>query len=180
MYRCLILVADELYGCSKSSSWSSILLFKLSQALFDDRDDRGSVSPPTRGSVSSNVSRGSVSSIVSRASVFSKSRGSVSSKVVASVPEDAGSDLECDGFLPNLDDLAEINLGLELDGEDLDGPPDILNTDTDMNPPEGSDDLSVVLEGAESAGPQISVSLAEYVTTCATKRIEREYLKSLR
>ena len=99
---------------------------------------------------------------------------------MASVPEDAGSDPECDGFIPNLDDLAEINLGLELDGEDLDGPPDMHNTDTDMNPPEGSDDLSVVLEGDESAGPPISVSLAEYVTTCATKRIEREHLKSLR
>ena len=153
---------------------------KLSQALFAARDDRGSVSPPTRGSVSSNVSRGSVSSIVSRGSVSSKSRGSVSSKVVASVPEDAGSDPECDGFLPNLDDLAEINLGLELEGEDLDGPPDTLNTDADMDPPEDSDDLSVVLEGAESAGPPISVSLAEYVTTCSTKRIEREHLKSLR
>ena len=49
-----------------------------------------------------------------------------------------------------------------------------------MDPPEDSDDLSVVLEGVESAGPPISVSLAEYVTTCATKRIEREHLKSLR
>ena len=72
---------------------------KISQALFAARDDRGSVSPPTRGSVSSNVSP-----------------GSVSSKVVASVPEDAGSDPECDGFIPNLDDLAEITLGLEPEG----------------------------------------------------------------
>ena len=37
-------------------------ILKISQALFAARDDRGSFSPPTRGSVSSNESRGSVSS----------------------------------------------------------------------------------------------------------------------
>ena len=102
-------------------------------------------------------------------------RGSVSSMNMASLPQDMGS---VPGVVPSLDDLAEINLGLNLDGDDLEQVPqeagDVL-TGT-----EATGDLLVVLEGDESVGPPVSGALAGYVTTCASKRIEREHLKSLR
>ena len=71
-------------------------------------------------------------------------------------------------------DVDEPDLGLDLDGDDLDVVPSPCD-DSNM-----ADDFSLPLEGDESSGPKVQDKLASYVETCVTKRIEKEHLKSLK
>ena len=63
-----------------------------------------------------------------------------------------------------------------MDGDDLEQVPQ--EAENVLTGTEATGDLPVVHEGDESVGPPVSGALADYVTTCATKCIEREHRHS--